>query len=73
MSPFPLPYQPVVKVTQGVVREGGKRSTERMIHTKVFFMAMGKRRREDQRAMWVAVEELPRSVSHPFYEKLNRL
>ena len=62
-----------MKVTQGVVREGGKRSTERMIHTKVFFMAMGKRRREDQRAMWVAVEELPRSVSHPFYEKLNRL
>ena len=24
-------------------------------------------------AMWVAVSELPRSVSHPFYEKLNRL
>ena len=23
--------------------------------------------------MWVAVSELPRSVSHPFYEKLNRL
>jgi transposase len=23
--------------------------------------------------MWVAVNELPRSVSHPFYEKLNRL
>ena len=22
--------------------------------------------------MWVAVKELPRSVSHPFYEKLNR-
>ena len=23
--------------------------------------------------MWVAVSELPRSVSHPFYEKLNGL
>ncbi len=23
--------------------------------------------------MWVAVSELPRSASHPFYEKLNRL
>ena len=23
--------------------------------------------------MWVAVSELPWSVSHPFYEKLNRL
>jgi transposase len=44
-----------------------------MIRTKVFFMAMGKRRREEQRAMWVAVEELPRSVSHPFYNKLNGL
>ena len=36
-------------------------------------MAMGKRKHEEQRAMWVAVSELPRSVSHPFYEKLNRL
>jgi hypothetical protein len=23
--------------------------------------------------MWVAVRELPKSVSHPFYEKLNEL
>jgi transposase len=36
-------------------------------------MAMGQRTREEQAAMWVAVSELPRSVSHPFYEKLNRL
>jgi transposase len=36
-------------------------------------MAMGKRRDEEQRVMWVAVSELPKSVSHPFYEKLNRL
>jgi hypothetical protein len=38
-----------------------------------FFMAMGKRRQQEQRGMWVAVSELPKSVSHPFYEKLNRL
>ena len=34
---------------------------------------MGKRKHEEQRGMWVAVSELPKSVSHPFYEKLNRL
>ena len=44
-----------------------------MRRTKVFCMAMGQRTREQQEAMWVAVNELPRSVSHPFYEKLNRL
>jgi transposase len=36
-------------------------------------MAMGQKKREEQSAMWVAVSELPKSVSHPFYEKLNRL
>jgi transposase len=36
-------------------------------------MAMGQRKHEEQAAMWVAVSELPRSVSHPFYEKLNRV
>jgi transposase len=36
-------------------------------------MAMGQKTHEEQAAMWVAVSELPRSVSHPFYEKLNRL
>ena len=36
-------------------------------------MAMGKRKREEQTGMWVAVSELPKSASHPFYEKLNRL
>ena len=34
---------------------------------------MGQRRGEEQVGMWVAVSELPRSVSHPFYENLNRL
>jgi transposase len=36
-------------------------------------MAMGKRKREQQSAMWVAVSDLPRSESHPFYDKLNQL
>jgi transposase len=36
-------------------------------------MAMGQRTNEEQTEMWAAVSELPRSVSHPFYEKLNRL
>ena len=44
-----------------------------MIRSKVFRMAMGQRTHEEQAAIWVAVRELPRSVSHPFYEKLNRL
>jgi transposase len=36
-------------------------------------MAMGQRTREEQPAMWVAVSDLPRTVSHPFYEKVNGL
>jgi transposase len=36
-------------------------------------MAMGQRTHEEQTGMWVVVSELPRPVSHPFYEKLNRL
>ena len=36
-------------------------------------MAMGQRTQQEQVVMWVTVSELPRSVSHPFYEKLNRL
>ena len=36
-------------------------------------MAMGKRKRDQHPTRGVAVSDLPRSVSHPFYEKLNRL
>ena len=37
-------------------------------------MAMGKRRqRARQSSMWVANADLPRSVGHPFYERLNRV
>ena len=40
---------------------------------RIFCMAMGQRRHGEQTGMWVAVSELPRPVSHPFYEKLNRV
>jgi hypothetical protein len=34
-------------------------------------MAMEKRTRDRQPAMWVATTELPTSASHPFYARLN--
>ena len=34
-------------------------------------MAMGKRDKERQEALWVATTDLPRSAGHPFYEALN--
>jgi transposase len=37
-------------------------------------MAMGKRRRHaKQVSMWVATNDLPRSVAHPFYTRLNQI
>src|SRR5687768_1882107 len=36
-------------------------------------MAMGKRKRDRQPQMWVAVTDLPTAVSHPFYRRLNQL
>jgi transposase len=36
-------------------------------------MAMEKRTRDRQPAMWVATTELPTSASHPFYARLNQL
>ena len=36
-------------------------------------MAMGKRKRDRQPAMWVATTELPTTASHPFYPRLNQL
>ena len=62
-----------MKVEHGPVGGGGEGSTGSMCRTKVFRMAMGQLTHEEQAAMWVAVSELPRSVSHPFYEKLNWL
>lgn len=36
-------------------------------------MAMGKRRRERQPALWVPATDLPTAASHPFYRRLNQL
>ena len=36
-------------------------------------MAMGKRKRERQPAMWVPTTEVPMAISHPFYRRLNQL
>lgn len=36
-------------------------------------MAMGKRERERQPAMWVPTTQLPTAASHPFYRRLNQL
>jgi hypothetical protein len=36
-------------------------------------MAMGKRPRDRQPAMWVPTTQLPTSASHPFYARLNQL
>src|SRR6266852_5858541 len=36
-------------------------------------MAMGKRKRNRQPAMWVTTTDLPTAASHPFYRRLNQL
>jgi transposase len=38
-------------------------------------MALGKRRRRQpkQTSMWVATQDLPRNVAHPFYTRLNQI
>jgi transposase len=36
-------------------------------------MAMGKRRRERQEALFITADRLPKSAGHPFYQKLNTL
>jgi len=36
-------------------------------------MAMGKRKRDRQPAMWVTTTALPTAASHPFYRRLNQL
>ena len=38
-------------------------------------MAMGRRakQRQPQSDFWIAHTELPRTVGHPFYERLNQL
>jgi hypothetical protein len=45
-----------------------------MRRTTLSRMAMGKRKgHARQAAMWIAAQDLPRSASHPFYRRLNRI
>jgi transposase len=36
-------------------------------------MAMGRRKRDRQEALFITAQDLPKSAGHPFYEALNRL
>jgi hypothetical protein len=36
-------------------------------------MAMGRRKRDRQVAMWITTTELPTAAGHPFYRRLNQL
>ena len=36
-------------------------------------MALGRRKRERQGALWIATQDVPRTMGHPFYHKLNQL
>ena len=36
-------------------------------------MALGKRKRQEQPELWIATSDLPKSIGHVFYEKLNHL
>src|ERR1039457_3949074 len=44
-----------------------------MARTTLRPMAMGKRTRERQPALWVATAGLPTAASHPFYTPLNQV
>ena len=36
-------------------------------------MAMGRRKRDRQEALFLTAQDLPKSAGHPFYQALNRL
>ena len=36
-------------------------------------MAMGRQKREEQGALWIAASELPQSGGHPFYQQVNKI
>jgi hypothetical protein len=46
-------------------------SSELLYYTAL--MAMGKRKRDRQPAMWVTTTDLATAASHPFYRRLNPL
>jgi hypothetical protein len=36
-------------------------------------MAMGKRKREEQGALWIVATDLPQGGGHPFYQQVNKI
>lgn len=36
-------------------------------------MAMGRRKRQRQEELWIATSDIPKSASHPFFQKLNEI
>ena len=64
-------YQPVVKISK---RARLDRSPESIIICTLVRMSMGTRRtRRRQEALWVATTDLPQTVAHPFYRRVNAL
>src|SRR5258708_15083619 len=49
------------------------RSPTKRERTTMRGMAMGKRKRDRQSAMWVTTTDLPTAASHPFYRRLNQV
>ena len=65
------PLQPVVKISK---RARLDRSPESIIICTLVRMSMGTRRtRRRQEALWVATTDLPQTVAHPFYRRVNAL
>ena len=65
------PWQPVVKISK---RARLDRSPESIIICTLVRMSMGTRRtRRRQEALWVATTDLPQTVAHPFYRRVNAL
>ena len=42
-------------------------------NTKIGFMAMGKRKRNRQRDLWISFGEMAKAPGHPFYERVNKV
>jgi transposase len=36
-------------------------------------MAIGRKQRHRQQAIWLSTEELPRTAGHVFYDRVNRI
>jgi hypothetical protein len=65
LCPIGNPFVPMAHHNTSIA-DHGERTTIRA-------MAMGKRKRDRQPAMWVTTTDLPTAASHPFYRRLNQL